>query len=250
MPATISDGMPTRISSASGNRSRVAYRSRPSTTIVRMSSSRAKRVSDIAICPAPTMTSVVGGACRSKKRGRDDTRAISSPTSPRASRSLPLASSRRVRHRRRRSASVSDVRRASTGVRARFTRAVRRDTSDRDSAAERRARCSTSTRPAAGEPDLPRFVVVERDESRRRPPLGDQRVRRLDDLRVDAPADRHAADQPPARPTIILAPIFFDDAPRRRQRASPARPPARRELGQRSIRSSIRPSVMRDVARG
>ena len=50
--------MPTRISSASGNRSRVAYRSRPSTTIVRMSSSRANRVSDIAICPAPTMTSV------------------------------------------------------------------------------------------------------------------------------------------------------------------------------------------------
>ena len=55
-------------------------------------------------------------------------------------------------------------------------------------------------RAAAGESDLPRFVVIERDRKQlvRRAAAVEQRVGRLDHLRVDAPADRHAADDPAA----------------------------------------------------
>jgi hypothetical protein len=60
------EGIPTMSSSAVGNRSRVAKRSRPSTTTVRSPSTRAISTNGIATCVAPKTTSVLGGACTSK----------------------------------------------------------------------------------------------------------------------------------------------------------------------------------------
>src|SRR5262249_51215346 len=70
-------------------------------------------------------------------------------------------------------------------------------------------------RSSAGETDLPCLVIVERDRQHASTTVPEQRICGLDDLRVDTPADRNAAEQSPAFSDDHLRADFLRRAARR-----------------------------------